>query len=49
MAFARCGCCKKRFVPEMILSTIEPPPELQTIGRGVLLEAHGKKKKTSIF
>ncbi|KAJ3249125.1 hypothetical protein HDU78_007087 [Chytriomyces hyalinus] len=40
MAFSRCGVCKKKYVPEIILSTIEPPSELETIGKGVLVEAH---------
>ena len=28
MHFSRCLCCKKRNVPELLLATIEPPPEL---------------------
>ncbi|KAI8610786.1 hypothetical protein BC830DRAFT_1069490, partial [Chytriomyces sp. MP71] len=40
MSFSRCGVCKRKYVPEIILSTIEPPFELETIGKGVLVEAH---------
>ncbi|KAJ3037922.1 hypothetical protein HDV00_001200 [Rhizophlyctis rosea] len=41
MSFAKCQLCKRRYVPEILLSTIEPPPELATVGKAVLLEAHG--------
>lgn len=26
MQLARCNVCKKRYVPEILLTTIEPPP-----------------------
>ncbi|KAI9332249.1 hypothetical protein BDR26DRAFT_921829 [Obelidium mucronatum] len=45
--FTRCGVCKKKFVPEVILSTIEPPSELETIGKPVLVEAHVCRIKKS--
>ena len=41
MALTRCGGCKKKFVPEVLLSTSEPPPELELVGSLVLIEAHG--------
>nr|KAJ3418010.1 hypothetical protein HK105_000483 [Polyrhizophydium stewartii] len=39
MALARCAVCRKKYVPEVLLTTIEPPPELEIIGKGVLIEA----------
>ncbi|KAJ3075681.1 hypothetical protein HDU98_007238 [Podochytrium sp. JEL0797] len=45
--FTRCGVCKKKFVPEIILSTIEPPTELETIGKSVMIEAHVCRIKKS--
>jgi hypothetical protein len=33
--------CKKNYVPEVLLTTIEPPSELKIIGEGRLIEAHG--------
>ncbi|KAJ3030028.1 UNVERIFIED_CONTAM: hypothetical protein HDU68_010377 [Siphonaria sp. JEL0065] len=45
--FTRCGVCKKKFVPEIILSTIEPPSELETIGKSVMVEAHVCRIKKS--
>lgn len=41
MSYAKCGVCKKKYVPEVLLTTIDPPPELETVGNGILLEAHG--------
>ncbi|KND04384.1 uncharacterized protein SPPG_00115 [Spizellomyces punctatus DAOM BR117] len=40
MSYAKCGVCKKKHVPEVLLTTIEPPSELDTVGNGILLEAH---------
>ncbi|KAI8908982.1 hypothetical protein EDD86DRAFT_206598 [Gorgonomyces haynaldii] len=40
MAFNKCKVCGKKYVPEIALFTTEPPPELETIGRSVLIEAH---------
>ena len=41
MSFVKCAQCKKRHVPEMLLTTIEPPSELDTLEGGKLIEAHG--------
>jgi uncharacterized OB-fold protein len=41
MALARCRSCGKKHVPEVVLSTAQPPPELETVGSFVLIEAHG--------
>jgi hypothetical protein len=41
MALTKCGCCSKKYVPEVYLTTSLPPPELETIGDWVLMEAHG--------
>ncbi|KAJ3174916.1 hypothetical protein HDU87_006582 [Geranomyces variabilis] len=40
MSYSKCGLCRKKYVPEVLLTTIDPPSELTTIGNGVLLEAH---------
>ncbi|KAJ3023011.1 hypothetical protein HKX48_004634 [Thoreauomyces humboldtii] len=40
MSYAKCGLCRKKYVPEVLLTTIDPPSELATIGNGLLLEAH---------
>jgi hypothetical protein len=39
MRLVPCLNCKKKWVPEIILSTIEPSTSLPIKGRGVLLEA----------
>jgi uncharacterized protein YbjQ (UPF0145 family) len=36
----KCGVCGRRNVPEILLSTIEIPSELETIGQSTYLEAH---------
>lgn len=48
MNFMRCNCCRKRYVPEILITNVEPLPELETIGQGYYLEAHicrPKKRK----
>lgn len=45
MALTKCACCTKKYVPEVLLTTIEPPPELATIGTHVLMEAHVCRQK----
>ncbi|KAI9007389.1 hypothetical protein BC832DRAFT_610651 [Gaertneriomyces semiglobifer] len=40
MSYARCALCRKKYVPEVLLTTVDPPPELDTIGNGILIEAH---------
>jgi hypothetical protein len=42
MALSKCLLCKKHSVPEILLTTVEPPTELKTISEGRLIEAHGK-------
>jgi hypothetical protein len=42
MALVRCRVCGKKYVPEVILSTAQQPPELETVGSRVLIEAHGR-------
>ncbi|CAK8985680.1 C2 domain-containing protein 5 (138 kDa C2 domain-containing phosphoprotein), partial [Durusdinium trenchii] len=39
MRLVPCGLCRKKWVPEVLLSTIEPPPLLPITGNGVLIEA----------
>ncbi|KAJ2999533.1 hypothetical protein HDV02_002680 [Globomyces sp. JEL0801] len=45
LALTKCGCCKKKYVPEILLSTTELPPELKIIGNCVLIEAHVCRQK----
>ncbi|KAJ3415693.1 hypothetical protein HDV05_004371 [Chytridiales sp. JEL 0842] len=45
MAFVKCGMCRKKYVPEVILATIEPPMEVETIGKGMMIEAHVCRQK----
>ena len=40
MNFTKCGRCGRHSVPEMILATMEPPKELETLTDAVLIEAH---------
>ena len=40
VSLSKCNCCKKKYVPEILITTIEPPNELETVGKAVLLEAH---------
>ncbi|KAJ3333792.1 hypothetical protein HDU76_003606 [Blyttiomyces sp. JEL0837] len=47
MVFVKCGVCKKKYVPEIILTTMEPPVELETVGKGVMVEAHVCRQKKS--
>jgi hypothetical protein len=41
MAISKCLYCKKHNVPEILLTTVELPTELKTVGEGRLIEAHG--------
>lgn len=48
MGFSKCQICKKKNVPEILFTTIQPPTELSIIGDGSFIEAHicrRKKKK----
>lgn len=48
MKFNHCNICKKRFVPEILLASIEPPPGIQVLGKGVHLEAHVCRAKRKL-
>ncbi|KAI8930309.1 hypothetical protein BC831DRAFT_502422 [Entophlyctis helioformis] len=49
MALTRCNLCRRKYVPEVLLTTIEPPPELESIGKGVFIEALVcRQKKTRV-
>ena len=39
MRLVPCGCCKRKWVPEIMLSTIEPLSSLPTRGSGKLIQA----------
>ncbi|KAI9592149.1 hypothetical protein BDF19DRAFT_425641 [Syncephalis fuscata] len=48
MNYVKCGCCRKRFVPEILLTTVERPSELDIVGEGCFVQAHlcrAKKRK----
>jgi hypothetical protein len=48
MAFTQCGMCnKKKYVPEILLASIELPPELDRVGNVSLIEAHVCRLKKS--
>jgi hypothetical protein len=49
MRLVPCCKCRKKWVPEVILSTIEPPTSLPIKGKGVLLEARtGRTRKSAM-
>ncbi|CAN0210681.1 unnamed protein product, partial [Phaeothamnion confervicola] len=39
MRLVPCGICRRKWVAETVLATVEPPPGLKTRGGGVLVEA----------
>ncbi|KAF9925777.1 hypothetical protein FBU30_004483 [Linnemannia zychae] len=48
MSLIKCQKCKKKYVPEILLSTVEPPAELGVVGQSAFVEAHvcrAKKNK----
>ncbi|KAG0266778.1 hypothetical protein DFQ27_009447 [Actinomortierella ambigua] len=48
MSLVKCQQCKRRYVPEILLSTVEPPAELKVVGQSAFVEAHvcrTKKRK----
>ncbi|KAG0199152.1 hypothetical protein BGX28_007528 [Mortierella sp. GBA30] len=48
MSLVKCQKCKKKYVPEILLSTVEPPVELGVVGQSAFVEAHvcrAKKRK----
>ncbi|KAF9413900.1 hypothetical protein BGZ94_000579 [Podila epigama] len=48
MSLVKCQKCKKKYVPEILLSTVEPPAELGVVGQSAFVEAHvcrAKKRK----
>ncbi|KAJ3105317.1 hypothetical protein HDU97_008214 [Phlyctochytrium planicorne] len=47
MSFSKCGVCQRKYVPEILLSTIEPPAGLDTVGKAVMIEAHVSRHKKS--
>jgi hypothetical protein len=50
MAFTQCGVCnKKKYVPEILLASIELPPELDRVGNVSLIEAHVCRLKKVLF
>lgn len=47
MRLVPCQVCKRKWVPETILSTIEPPPSLEIRGQGQFLEARICRQRKS--
>lgn len=47
MRLVPCQMCKRKWVPETVLSTIEPPPQLEIRGRGQFLEARICRQRKS--
>ena len=48
MTLTRCGVCNKGKVADLLLSTLEPPPELEVIGQGGLIQAKVLKAKKDL-
>ncbi|KAL4225070.1 C2 domain-containing protein 5 [Mactra antiquata] len=36
---SQCMSCRKRYVPDVLFTTINPPPEIQTVGKGAFIQA----------
>jgi hypothetical protein len=47
MRLVPCNCCKRKWVPEIILSTLEPLPNLPVKGQGQFLEARVIRSRKS--
>jgi hypothetical protein len=45
MRLVPCGLCRVKWVPEVMLSTVEPPPLLPVTGSGTLIEARVCKSR----
>jgi len=45
MEFAKCAVCNQALVPELVIATVEPPPELETVGPSFFIEANVMKSK----
>lgn len=39
MRMVRCGICGNKWVPEMLIASIEPPPGLAMMGKGTFIQA----------
>lgn len=39
MRMVRCGICRNKWVPEMLLASIEPPSGLAVVGSGCFVQA----------
>lgn len=48
MRLVRCGLCRRKYVPEVMLATIEPPPGLVITGRGRMVEARVCRAKKKV-
>jgi len=44
----RCNVCERGKVPDILLTTIEPPPQLEIIGRGGIIQARVIKAKKEL-
>jgi hypothetical protein len=45
MRFLKCALCEKRYIPEMIMASIEPPAELWILSHETLIEARVCREK----
>jgi uncharacterized membrane protein YfbV (UPF0208 family) len=45
MKLVKCNMCKRKYVPEILLTTIEPSPGMAISGKGVFLEARVCREK----
>ncbi|KAH3877466.1 hypothetical protein DPMN_001333 [Dreissena polymorpha] len=35
----QCACCRRRYVPDLLFTTINRPPEIHTVGHGAFIQA----------
>uniref|UniRef100_A0A7S2W4C5 C2 domain-containing protein n=1 Tax=Mucochytrium quahogii TaxID=96639 RepID=A0A7S2W4C5_9STRA len=48
MRLVPCGLCRKKWVPDVLLSTIDPPSTLPVTGSGVLIEARACRSRPKV-
>lgn len=43
----QCAVCRRKYVPDVLFSTIDPPSEIQTVGKGAFIQARVCRLKSS--
>ncbi|XP_045174901.2 C2 domain-containing protein 5-like isoform X2 [Mercenaria mercenaria] len=44
---SQCACCRRRYVPDVLFTTINPPAEIQTVGKGAFIQARVCRPKAN--